>query len=159
MALKDANAWLDDKVMELHAKEKDVYAFHQWWHHLLRWGRKRTTGGRSFHGDDGEMATTLAEELEGWATYQEQKAKATDSNSAHLRKQHDMCHNNLPKTPRFPFTVIGTINQDVTSVTRRPCLANQVLAVKPFHHLSLYFTMRSQLRHNARYIPQAASNS
>ena len=52
LALKDANAWLDDKVMELHAKEKDVYAFHQWWHHLLRWGRKRTTGGRSFHGDD-----------------------------------------------------------------------------------------------------------
>lgn len=53
----------------------------------------------------------------------------------------------------FQFTVIGTIKQDITSITRRPCLANQVLAVEPFHHLSLHSRMRSQLRHNARYIP------
>ena len=44
LALKDAHKWLDEQVAELHAREKDVHAFHQWWHHLLRWGRKLTRG-------------------------------------------------------------------------------------------------------------------
>ena len=78
----DATAWLNGEIEQLHKKEGDAHEFHKWWHHLLRWGRKGRTGARWFHGDNGEMATTMEEELEGWAAYQEDKAKATDAGQA-----------------------------------------------------------------------------
>eukprot|EP01043_Picozoa_sp_COSAG02_P033783 COSAG02_NODE_2324_length_9133_cov_38.463361_7_plen_306_part_00 len=82
LAKADAEAWLNTEIAQLHRKEGNAHEFHQWWHHLLRWGRRARTGARWFHGDDGEMATTMEEELEGWAAYQEHKAKATDAGQA-----------------------------------------------------------------------------
>ena len=46
-------------------------------HHILRRGRRATGAGRFFRDENGAGAYTIADELEGWAAYQENKARAT----------------------------------------------------------------------------------
>eukprot|EP01043_Picozoa_sp_COSAG02_P015037 COSAG02_NODE_631_length_19290_cov_67.062842_10_plen_188_part_00 len=53
--------------------------FHKQWDFIIKRGRRAANAGRFFRDEKGKGPLTIEAELEGWAAYQEDKARATDA--------------------------------------------------------------------------------
>ena len=110
-ASRDADAWLDDQVRKLQGLT-DVHQFHKQWDFIIKRGRRAANVGRFFRDEHGKGPLTIEAELEGWAAYQETKARATDAGRAGWEP--------LPSTvgETIPRWVVETVLDHVTKEQR-----------------------------------------